>query len=310
MPSCYVTPLSDRATVQVTGPDAEVFLQDLLAGDISGISAPAGLRHTGLLTPQGKILFAFFVFGRDVDGHPAYLIDCRAEHAADLTKRLRFYKLRRAVEIDDVSDHYATGVLWGEAAPDGAPEFISLCPDPRHAGMGMRFIGPRETVSNAKSVFCEHDGACTVIAAAEDDYHAHRIALAIPEDGLDYPLGNTFPHEALWDVIGSVDFKKGCFIGQEVVSRMQHRGTARKRIVGIQSAEQLLPGSEIKAGEATIGTVGSVAGTRALAMVRLDRAAQALKTNQPITAEAQEIRLVLADWLPFSIADYSPADAP
>jgi folate-binding protein YgfZ len=128
-------------------------------------------------------------------------------------------------------------------------------------------------------------------------YHAHRIALGVPEAGKDYPLGDTFPHEANLDALGSVSFTKGCFVGQEVVSRMQHRGTARKRIVIVEGDGPLEHGSEILAGPAAIGTIGSVAGGQGLALLRLDRAQEAVAKGEPLTAGGARITTRLPDYL-------------
>ena len=127
-------------------------------------------------------------------------------------------------------------------------------------------------------------------AATEQDYHAFRIGLGVPEGGRDYAFGDTFPHEALFDQLGGVDFEKGCFVGQEVVSRMEHRGTARKRIVPVESRMPLpAPGTNIEAGGMEIGTLGSVSGSSGLALVRLDRVEDALARGQGITADGKRI---------------------
>ena len=121
--------------------------------------------------------------------------------------------------------------------------------------------------------------------ASEDEYHARRIALGVPEGGRDYTFGDAFPHEAMFDQLNGVDFKKGCFVGQEVVSRMEHRGTARKRIVGVEGEGPLPPsGTEIVAGSMPIGTLGSVAGSSGLALLRLDRAEEAKAAGVPLRA--------------------------
>jgi hypothetical protein len=137
-----------------------------------------------------------------------------------------------------------------------------------------------------------------------DDYNAHRIALGVPEGGRDYALGDTFPHEADMDALGGVDFKKGCFVGQEVVSRMQHRGTARKRVVPLESDAFLPdPGSEIRAGDAVIGTMGSSHGARGLALVRLDRAEEAVRGGLPLFADGVRVRLLQPAWAPFRVPE-------
>ena len=170
--------------------------------------------------------------------------------------------------------------------------------DPRHGSLGLRLILPPARLAEL--------AADQVTPAA---YHAHRIALGVPDAGLDYVLADTFPHEALYDQMHSIDFKKGCFIGQEVVSRMQHRGTARKRALRVTSSAPLASDTPVEAGPATIGTIGSVSGTSAIAMLRLDRATEAIANGIPITAGSAELTLAPPDWITFDIATGKPASA-
>ena len=136
--------------------------------------------------------------------------------------------------------------------------------------------------------------------ASEDEYHARRIALGVPEGGRDYSFGDAFPHEAMFDQLNGVDFKKGCFVGQEVVSRMEHRGTARKRIVGVEGEGPLpTPGTEIIAGSTPIGTLGSVAGSSGLALLRLDRAEEAKAAGVPLRAGEVTIAVRIPAWARF-----------
>jgi len=144
--------------------------------------------------------------------------------------------------------------------------------------------------------------------ASEDDYHQLRIALGIPEADKDYPLGDTFPHEADYDQLAGVDFNKGCYVGQEVVSRMQHRGSARKRVVPARGNAPLTQGAKITAGDASIGTLGSVVDDMGLAMVRLDRAQKAVEEGRPLMADGVEITLVRPGWAQFSVPTQSDAE--
>ena len=133
----------------------------------------------------------------------------------------------------------------------------------------------------------------------EDDFHAHRIALGIPEGGRDFAFDDAFPHEADMDQLGGVDFRKGCYIGQEVVSRTQHRATARTRIVPVRIEGSTEAGTEIVAGEKTIGTLGSVAGARGIALVRIDRVDDALQAGLPLKAGDAVLTLEKPDWARF-----------
>jgi folate-binding protein YgfZ len=250
--------LADRIVLRVSGPQSETFLQDLLTNDVTAL-APLHARYAALLTPQGKILFDMILVAIEANGARAFLIDCAREQAAELAKRLAFYKLRANVTIEDRSADIA--VLAYLDTPPQADGI--LVRDPRSESLGYRAYVPREQAAAAPA---NGDGV----------YEARRIEAGVPKGGVDFMYSDAFPHEANFDLINGVDFKKGCYIGQEVVSRMQHRGTARKRVAKVAfSGEAPPPGSEIKAGDSLIGTMGSSAGKRGLAMVRLDRVDEA-----------------------------------
>jgi folate-binding protein YgfZ len=267
--------LRDRGVIRVTGADARKLLQGLITNDMAKLDRQPAI-HAGLLTPQGKILFDFFVV-RAPDG---YLLD--VGKADELIRRLTLYKLRAAVVLEDFSPTHRVAASW-----DGPPPEIAgavVFPDPRLAALGHRIIACEDTAPLAAN-------------ATDSQYHAHRIALGVPEGGKDYAFGDTFPHEALFDRLDGVDFDKGCFVGQEVVSRMEHRAIVRKRVVPVHGAGPLPePGTPIKAGEAVIGTLGSAAGPVGLALLRLDRAAEARSKGQsllvghvPLTIEGPEL---------------------
>ena len=156
--------------------------------------------------------------------------------------------------------------------------------DPRHPDLGARAAirVPGETEQSRNVMMIKP-------IRPYDDYHAHRIALGIPEGGKDFAYGDAFPHEANMDRLNGVSFTKGCFVGQEVVARMQHKTVVRKRVVRIEAAGPLTSGAEIKTGEAVIGTLGSVSGTQGLAMLRLDRVIEALDKGEAITADGQPL---------------------
>ncbi|GAB6843218.1 hypothetical protein HNR00_002142 [Methylorubrum rhodinum] len=255
--------LSERAVVAVTGADATAFLQGILTCNVETL--PEGEARLGaLLTPQGKIQFDFLVFRDGADG---FKLDVTAERAADLVKRLGLYRLRAKVSIG------ADPTLGVAAAWDGAET----------AAETIRVRDGRLPALGERLYFTE--GAFSA-DASEADYHAHRIALGVPEGGRDFAFSDAFPHEALMDQLGGVDFRKGCYVGQEVVSRMQHRGTARTRILPLVFAEgpAPAPGTEVTAGARTLGLTGSAAGGRGLATIRLDRLGDALAAGEPVRA--------------------------
>lgn len=279
--------LSDRGVISVTGADAEKLLQGLLTNDIAAAGDPA--VFAGLLSPQGKIQFDFFVARTD----QGFLLDVARDKAAELAKRLTLYRLRSKVDITDCSDRYAVIAAWaGQAQPaPGEPGFQ----DPRLPALGSRTLAAVQDLPSYGTT------------ASEAAYHAHRIALGVPEGGRDYAFGDTFPHEALFDQLNGVSFSKGCYIGQEIVSRMQHRGTARKRIVQATGESQLPPaGTDITAGGVAIGRLGSIDGVQGLALVRLDRAAEFKAKGIALTAGGVPLTLRAPAFATFDL-DPQPA---
>ncbi len=249
--------LSDRSIVRATGPDVTKLLNDLLTTEIATLG-PGQARHTALLTPQGKILFDALVI-KDKAG---FLFDIAADRAEEFVQRLTLYKLRSDAVFEETGDAFAVAVAWGDerATPDDPPGLAYR--DPRLPALGWRIVAP----PHALNTWLE-------VASAEGTelgYHDHRIRLGVPEGGKDFG-SDDFPHDAMLDQLHGVDFDKGCFVGQEVVSRMKHRGTARRRILPVAIDGVALSGSEVSAGDRTIGTLGSVYGDAGLAMLRLDR---------------------------------------
>jgi folate-binding protein YgfZ len=264
-----MTLLPDRGIVEVRGSEAAVFLQDLVTNDVEGI-APGEAIFAGLLTPQGKILFDFLICMRDPQ---TYWLDCMRDQAETIVKRLSMYRLRAKAEIADRSGELAVAAAWGEPGHKGA-QFLASYADPRYAALGHRII----LAANNP----EPQGLITA-TGSETAYHSHRVALAVPQGGLDYAYGEAFPHEACYDELHGVDFEKGCYVGQEVVSRMHHRGFAKTRIAAIEASAPLaLMGAEIRAGEFPVGTLGSMDGTRGIAMLRLDRVEEAVRHGIPL----------------------------
>ena len=281
--------LPHRSVLEVAGDDRVSFLQGLVTNDVESL-AEGEARFAGLLSPQGKILFDFFI----VSVGDTFLIDCPTECSADLAKRLTLYRLRAKVTIADVSDRWRVGAAWGDGAADWAEASAAVAyPDPRLPALGVRLLirlpdQPKFSASLA-------------------DYEANRVALAVPEGGKDYVYGDAFPHEACFDLLHGVSFKKGCFVGQEVVSRMQHRGTARTRVLAL-SAKQPLPqgGADILVDGFSVGRLSSVAGVQGIALARVDRVKEALAKGQIFTAGGMPVELVAPAWATYSL-DCEPA---
>ena len=280
--------LLDRAVLEVTGPDAGEFLQGLITNDLEKLKQKGSL-FAALLTPQGKINYEFFI----VPTVTGFFLEMAKGGLDELFKKLSLYKLRANVDISNLSETHM--VFWLAEPCDLACPEAQLYPDPRSVKLGQRAIVSVDHMT----AFCEGLDACT-----PDDYLSARLAAGIPEGGHDYALGNTFPHEACYDLIDGIDFTKGCYVGQEVVSRMQHRSTVRKRIVCVTSEEELPEsGTEIRTETSLIGVLGSRLGKEGLALVRLDRAGKALNSGDKILTENILVTLSLPSWASYDFVE-------
>jgi len=274
-----VVHLTDRALIRATGPETAKFLHGVITCTVATM-APGEARYGALLFPQGKILSDFLLYR---DGEDSFLFDTPADRTDDLLKRLTFHRLRAKVTFEKADD-LAVAAVFGEGGklPDGA-----LFTDPRVEGLGQRLVLPK--------------AAAEALSSDPAPYEAHRIGLGVPKGGADFPYGETFPHEADMDQLGGVDFKKGCYVGQEVVSRMEHRTTARNRLVEVVFPGPAELGAEIMAGDKSIGRISSAAGDKAIATVRLDRATDAKADGVAITVGGVEVELKAPDWAEFPL---------
>jgi folate-binding protein YgfZ len=251
--------LTRRAVIAVTGADAKSFLNGLLSQEIETL-AMGELRFSGLLTPQGRLLYDLFVAGVE-DG---VLLDVAAEHRDAIVARLTMYKLRAKVEIAASE----LSVFAGWPATDGYA-------DPRLPALGSRLYASDRTTT-----------------ATEDDYDAHRLALGVPALA-DWGTDKTYPIEADFDLLAGIDFKKGCFVGQETTSRMKRRGVIKNRMLPI-TFDGPAPafGTEVLAGALRAGEVLSGRDGRAMAMLRLDRIEGAA-----LTADGRAVTLDWPEWV-------------
>ncbi len=243
----------DRAVIDVTGADAQTFLQGLVTNDVGAV-APGRAVYAALLTPQGKFLFDFFIHpgGADAGG---YLLDTAADRAEALLKRLSLYRLRAAVALTR-RDDLAAACAWDDATPP--PETLAAAPDPRDPALGLRLVVP--------------SAAAAADAEALARLDRRRIALGVPKAGTELIPEATFPLEAGFERACGVDFRKGCFVGQEIVARMKHKATLKKRLVRVRLDGPAPPtGAEITAGGRPAGVMGGAAGDLGLAVLRVDR---------------------------------------
>ncbi|HEX4302247.1 MAG TPA: hypothetical protein VHZ78_05610 [Rhizomicrobium sp.] len=261
--------LEDRAVIAVTGPEARGFLQGLVTNDVDALAPGKGL-YAALLTPQGKVLFDFFL----AEGDGAILIDCAAPARDALLKRLSMYKLRAKVALE-ARNQLAVIASDDDVAPSSAIPY----PDPRLVEFGWR-------------AFIAH-GEMPVALSSAATYHARRRALGVPE-AADFGSDKMFALDADLDELHAVDFTKGCYVGQELTARMKHRGTARKRLLAFEAASAT-PGTAVKAGDKDIGEIASFDGSHGFALIRLDRLAEA--GDAPLLTDAGSVNLIKPSWL-------------
>ncbi|MGI1663401.1 YgfZ/GcvT domain-containing protein [Palleronia sp. KMU-117] len=233
-----MTKTSDRTVLRLTGADTRDFLQGLITNDMA--RAKGALLYAALLNPQGKYLADFFVLDRGED----VLIDVATPFAAGLAQRLSMYRLRAkvAIETTDLTVARGTG-----PAPEGA------LPDPRHPALGWRAYGATR-------------------GSDDTDWTALRVALCLPETGIELIPNDTYILEAGFERLHGVDFRKGCYVGQEVTARMKHKTDLRKGLVTVTVEGAAPPGTEITADGRPAGTLFTQAGGRAIAHLRFDRA--------------------------------------
>ena len=281
--------LPDRGVVKVVGDDARRFLNGLVTNDVAAI-APGKPRFAALLTPQGKIIVDFIIAEAPAEDGGGFFLDCPRVLAGTLVEKLNFYKLRAKVIFEDLSEVLGVMAVWDGIADS---EYGLSYADPRLPTLGSRIMLPPHLAAEAAA-----DLNATMVSA--DTYEAHRIRLGVPRGGLDFIYGDTFPHEADMDQLGGVDFEKGCYVGQEVVSRVEHRASARSRVVPI-TYEEFAPSSglPIMAGGKQIGTLGSTARGHGLALMRLDRVADALTAGIPLEAGGIALRASKPTWAKF-----------
>jgi len=287
--NAYYSKLTDRTIVRILGADGKAFLQDLITNDIAKLT-PANPIFTGLLTPQGKLLFDFIVWestkteqegGQKEQGEACLWLDADKQSAAQLAKRLNFYKLRAALDIA-ITD-LPIYAFWtkdnAHALP--APLPARFAPDTRKQTLGARLIGAPPTKEHLQNIRELPLG----------DYHAHRIACGVPQGIDELGTDKNFPLECNFAELNGIDFQKGCFIGQEVTSRIHRRGNIRKKIYLIMADTELARGQPIcahiqdpKADKEAdkmrqVGEICAIAGQKALALLRQDSLTHALFVN-------------------------------
>jgi hypothetical protein len=274
---------ADRAVFRFSGPEAHKLLNDVVTGEIPATGAGDGepAAAWALLSPQGKIL------AEGLAGHAedAIWVDVHESVADDFFKRMKMYRLRAQVVIDDLRASHRVGFAQ-DAEPAGLLRHTDrLGP----VEMGWRVIAPVEVS----------------LGWVQDDafYQTERIGAGIAHQGNDFPASDAFAHDIGLDLLDGIDFAKGCYVGQEVVSRMKHRGTARRRPV-IVSGIEAPAGSPVVTGTREAGTIGQVVDGMAVAILRLDRIADL----SAVTVNGKPVRLSLPVWANYAFGDITAED--
>lgn len=269
--------LSSRVCLRVQGDDARMFLNGLLT--IDTVKIPAGvLRYGLLLSPQGKFLHEMFVLAEAED---SLLLDIDGARRADLLARLSLYRLRARVEIASLENMH----VFAAATPTGNDAGVRWHADPRLASMGVRAYATQAP-----------DGFATL---PEAEYDARRVALGIPQGGLDMAVDRALPLEWGMDVLHAVDFEKGCYVGQEVTARTKFRAQLRKCVHKVDAMGAMLPppGTPIMQGEQNVGEMRSSHGSAGLALISREAAIKAQREGAPLMAENLLLQACLPAWL-------------
>ncbi|MEL7469083.1 MAG: folate-binding protein [Pseudomonadota bacterium] len=257
-----------RAVLRMAGSDARTVLQDVVTNDVDAV-APGRAVYAALLTPQGKYLCDFFLLDGGDDG---LLIDVAITQAEDLARRLQMYSLRRDVTLSHAKE-LEIALVWSSGGTVDAPAtgsedvFVS---DPRLPSLGWRRYGPGAEDWLAKS---------EIEPAGDSDWAAFRIEHAVPESGVELVPNETFILEAGFERLSGVDFRKGCYVGQEVTARMKHKTELRKGLVRVEVDGELPPGTALVSGGKPAGTLYSNHAGQGLAHLRFDRARDGMEAD-------------------------------
>ncbi len=294
----YVT-LPDRGLVALRGPDTRAFLQGLVSNDVARVGSEQAI-YAALLTPQGKFLFDFFIAEHAGD----LLLETERARLPQLMKRLTMYRLRSRVEIEDASERYRVVALLRDEVParlglqaapgacralDGGLVFV----DPRLAELGARALLPKEQAESALEALGFEPGTL----AAYDEL---RLALGVPDGSRDLVVDRSTLMESGFDELRGVDFKKGCFVGQELTARMKYRGLVRKRLMPVSlKGPAPEPGTPILLDGREAGEMRSSANGRGLALLRLEHVAKAAEAGKPLLAGETEVVPEKPGWASF-----------
>jgi folate-binding protein YgfZ len=286
--------LDDRGLLSVSGDDRSTFLQGLISNDITKVAADRAI-YASLLTAQGRFLHDFFI--AELDG--AYVLDAEAARLDDLRRRLMLYRLRSKVTVAPLGDRVVVAV-FGEGAlaaiglgeePGRVAAFAGgiAAVDPRLAGLGARLILPRERL--------EAVAAAGFSPGERVAYDRLRLSLGVPDGSRDLPVEKALLLENGFDELNGVDWKKGCYVGQEVTARMKYRALVRKRLLPVRvEGAPPEPGTPVLLDGEEAGEMRSAAAGWGLALLRLDVVEKAEREGRPLSAGSTLVTPLKPPW--------------
>ena len=283
------------------GADRLEFLQGLISNDVDKVGRTRAI-YAALLTPQGKVAHDFFAVAEP--GGERLLLDCERARIADLERRLTIYRLRAEVTLEDVSEAYDVLALFGP----GAAEAAGIAPEAGDAaplGGGIAYVDPRLAAAGARAVLPRGLAAAVLeargLAAADASaYDRWRLGLGLPDGSRDILIEQSFPLECGFDELNGVDYEKGCYVGQELTARIHHRGKVRKRLVPVRlEGRAPAPGAAVMLGDRSAGEMRSALDGRGIALLRLDRIAEAARDGAAFTAGDARMTAEKPDWAAF-----------
>jgi len=286
--------LDDRIIIEIIGTDSKGFLQPLITNNIDLVSSKKSI-YAALLSPQGKYIFDFFIFENSINGHLS--IDCAKNRCAELLEKLNIYKLRYKINFN-INNNISIFSIYGtdyselelnlkEVSLEGSTEKINnniILVDPRNKKLGLRIY------SDLSSPI---EGFNKIPDGEKSDLDYIRIELSVPNPDLDLEIEKSFLIENNFEFINAIDFKKGCYVGQENTARQKYRGTAKKKLFLIRIiGNDIINGTKIYYNERVVGTMRSSCKDIGLATIRTDFYEEYKNTNIKIKVLNSELKLL------------------
>lgn len=299
MPEKFFAILPERGLIAVDGDDSRTFLQGLISNDAHKATSQRAL-YSAFLTPQGKFLHDFFL--AQIDN--VLVLDCEGPRAADLKRRLGIYKLRSKVTVADRTGDFAVVAVFGADALAA----LGLPPEPGAAkslGNGIAFVDPRLVAGGARAILPKADARAMLQAvglseASAEAYDRHRIVLGLADGSRDMEVEKAILLENGFDELQGVDWKKGCFMGQELTARTKYRALIKKRLVPVSiEGPAPAPGTPLMLDGKETGEMRSARDGVGLALVRLEAWPEGEKLGRPLAADAATVIPRKPDWAAF-----------